>query len=88
MAAISVSIYSAVLTLFRFVFMFWNPDIIKSLTYSSEVLIVTLIVSLMSFYFNIQLVLIFGSSMILGIIFSSYVPYVYALPSEFGLRFT
>lgn len=35
-----------------------------------------------------QLILIFGSSIILGIIFSSYVPYVYALPSEYNMGFT
>ncbi len=87
-AAISVSIYSAVLTIFRFVFMLWNPDIIKTLTYSSQILIITLIIFIMSFFLNIQIVLIFGSSIILGILFCSYVPYVYALPSEFKLSFT
>ncbi len=49
MAAISVSIYSAVLTIFRFVFMFWSPNIVKSLVYASQILIVTLLGSIISY---------------------------------------
>lgn len=43
---------------------------------------------MVSFLVGFEYTLIFGSSIILGIIFSSWVPYVYALPSEFGMSFT
>lgn len=68
--------------------MFWSPDIVKTLNYSTQVLIITLIASIMSYFLNIQIILIYGSSIVLGVIFSSYVPYIYALPSEFMLSFT
>ena len=68
--------------------MFWSPDVIKTLNYSTIILILTLIMSILSFFFDIHFILIYGSSIILGIIFSSYVPYIYALPSEFKLSFT
>jgi hypothetical protein len=88
MAAISVSIYSAVLTIFRFIFMLWNPDVVQSLVHASQILIVTLMGSILSYMMGFEYTLIFGSSIILGVIFSSYVPYVYALPSEYGMSFT
>jgi hypothetical protein len=88
MAALSVSIYSGVLTIFRFVYMLFNPNIIKSLFYSSEILILILFISTASFFLGIQMILIYGSSIILGMIFSSYVPYLYALPSEYNMTFT
>lgn len=87
-AALSISIYSLTLTVFRFVFMFWNPDIVKTLHYATQVLIITLIASIISYFLHVQIILIYGSSIVLGVIFSSYVPYVYALPSEFGVKFT
>jgi hypothetical protein len=44
--------------------------------------------SIFSFFLDIHFILIYGSSIVLGMIFSAYVPYIYALPSEYGLSFT
>lgn len=33
-------------------------------------------------------VIIFGSSVVLGVLFASYVPFLYALPSEFNMVFS
>lgn len=84
----SISIYSGVLTAFRFVFTFWNPDTIKSLNYVSKILIVVLALSLLSYALSIGFFVVFGSAIIMGMLFASYVPYLYALPSIFGKVFT
>ena len=68
--------------------MFWSVDIIKSLNFVSSALIVALFCSLASYLLNIEIVLVYGSSIVLGVLFSSYVPYLYALPSEFKMNFT
>ena len=68
--------------------MFWSPDLIKTLNFSTLIMMGTLIVSILSYYFSFDVVLIYGSSIVLSMVFSSYVPYLYALPSEFKVSFT
>lgn len=87
-AALSISIYSGVLTGFRFFFTFWNPDTIKSLHYVSSILIGVLFLSLGAYWAGVHFFVVFGSAIILGMLFASYVPYLYALPSRYGKVFT
>ena len=48
----------------------------------------TLLGSIISYYLSLSFVLIFGSSIILGMLFASYMPFLYALPSEFKMKFS
>lgn len=87
-AAISVSIYSAVLTGFRFFFTFWSPEIINALNSIASLTTITLLITLASYYMGFSFFMVFGSSIILGVLFASYMPYLYALPSEFKMKFS
>ena len=80
-AAISVSIYSAVLTGFRFFFTFWSPEIINALNSIASLTTIALLITLVSYYLGLSFFMVFGSSIILGVLFASYMPYLYALPS-------
>ena len=44
--------------------------------------------SLVSYWGGIHFIVVFGSAAILGMLFASYVPYLYALPSRYGKSFT
>jgi hypothetical protein len=84
-AALSVSLYSIFLTTFRFVFLLINIQLETLLRYTSIGLLITIIASILS-YNHSDIFIVFGSSMILGVLFSSYVPYLYALPSRYGKK--
>jgi hypothetical protein len=44
-------------------------------------IIAALFLSLASYYFHMAYFLVFGSAIILGVLFASYMPFLYALPS-------
>lgn len=69
-------------------FTFINPDTVTCLNYVSFILIGVLSLSIFCYWIQFYIFVVFGSAIILGIIFASYVPYLYALPSKYDKIFT
>jgi hypothetical protein len=84
----SISVYSGVLTGFRFFFTYLNSDILICLNITSYSMIGVALLSLICYFLKFYMIMVFGSSILLGIIFTSYVPYLYALPNKFNKLFT
>ena len=87
-AALLVAVYGCFLTCFRFMFTYWSPDTAISLRRFSLICIIVLAASLFLYKMQMYLIMIFGSSILMGIIFSPFYPYLYALPSKYGLTLT
>ena len=80
--------YSFVLTAFRFFFTYLNPDAILCLHFVSYSIIAVIFFSILCYMIGLYMIMVFGSAIILGILFASYVPYLYALPNRFNKVFT
>jgi hypothetical protein len=81
-------VYSTVITVSRFAFAYYSPDTIKSLNIMSYSIVGVMLFSLVCYFLGLNLILVFGSSASLGILFSSYVPYLCAIPSYFSQVYT
>ena len=83
-AALSVSLYSATLTIFRLISVFVDFDLVKMLTNQTKGVITVLICSLLAYLFDFKLLVVFGSAAVLGVLFSAYFPCLLALPNRYG----
>ncbi len=87
-ASLSISLYSLFITFFRFVFLFFKLDSVKMIKGSHNILLVASIACLVLHYFEYGMAVVFGSTIVMGMAFSSYYPLMLALPSLFGYEVT
>ncbi len=76
------------MTTFRIVFTFWNPDTVKALNYSSWILIGAIMGAIFAYWARMNYFVVFGTSAIIGMLYSTYYPYLYALPNYYDKVFT
>ena len=83
-AAYSVSIYSTILTLFRFLLSGIKKKTSETLVIASNGMIFIVILCLLVYGMGFKTLMVFGSAILLGMIYSTYYPYVFALPKEYN----
>ena len=79
-AAYSVSIYSTLLTFFRFLLSGIKKKTSETLIWASNGMIGIVIVCLFVYGIGLKTLMVYGSAVLLGIIYSKYYPYLFALP--------